>query len=285
MGGGGGGQQPTSSTTTQELSPEQRAIIKPLIPTITEFGQTPIEQFEPTIIQDFNPAELAAQQTALTAAGTIGQNVEQAGQFANFLQSPEALDPNTNPALRANIDAAVRPLTQSFAETILPNIRGQEVIQGQVGGSRGRLAEQSAVDTLLRQIGETSSGIVGQNFSDVLGAGTQALSSVPQIAGATLQPSQIQASIGGAERSLFQAQLQEEAQRFGAEQLKEFAPAQAAIQTAVGIPGGTAVTQGTAPGATGASPFSSALGGASLGFSMGGPWGAAAGAIAGLILG
>ncbi len=251
MGGGGGTPQQTSSTTVQELSPEQRAILEPLIPIVTQFGQTPLEPFGKDIVQPFNPAELAAQQQALIASRTIETNVGQAGDFTRFLQSQEALDPSTNPALQANIDAAVRPLTQSFAETILPNIRGQEVVAGQVGGSRGRLAEQSAVDTLLRSIGETSSNIVGQNFQNVLSAGTQALSTVPGTAQTTLQPAQVGASVGEAQRALQQAQLQEEAQRFGAEQLKAFAPAQAAAGVAFGIPGGSTTSTGTAPGPSG----------------------------------
>ena len=249
--GGGGQSVPTSSTTTQQLSPEQRAIIEPLIPIVTEFGQTPLEPFGPSLVPGFNPSELQAQNIARGTAGNVAQDVGQANVFANFLQSPQALDPATNPALQSNINAAIRPLQETFAQTILPNIRSAEVLTGQVGGSRGKLAEQGAANTLLRQVGETSSGIVGQNFSDILKLGGQSLFAQPDLATASLLPAQIIAGIGGGERGLTTAQLQEQAQRFGAEQLKAFAPAQAAIETAIGIPGGTTTTTGTSAGAAG----------------------------------
>lgn len=268
MGDDAGAPQTTTQTTTQQLSPEQQAILQPLIPIISEFGQTPLEQFGPSLVPGFTPTELAAQQTALTQAGQTGTDIAAANAFANFLQSPEALDPSTNPALAANISAAVRPLTESFAQTILPNIRGQEVIAGQVGGSRGGLAEEQATNQLLRQVGETSAGLVGENFANVLRAGGQSLFAQPSLAQTSFLPAQIAAGVGGAERELTTAQLQEQAQRFGAEQLKEFAPAQTAAQVAFGIPGGTTTSTGTATGGGGSNLFSDILGAGALGASL-----------------
>ena len=290
LGGGGGGGQPQTSTTvtTQELSPEQRAILKPLIPIITKFGETPLEQFPGSLIPDFNPLELQAQQTALTAAGGIQQDVGQASAFANFLQGP-ALFPQTNPALQANIEAAIRPLTETFGQTILPNIRGQEVIAGQVGGSRGMLAEQQATNLLLRQVGETSAGLVGENFANALRAGTQSLFAQPSLLSSSLLPAQVIAGVGGAERGLTTAQLEEEAARFGAEQLKVFAPAQAAAGVAFGMPGGTVMSKGTAfGGGGGGNIFGTAMGAGSLGAAMfpGNPLvGGGLGILAGLLFG
>ena len=268
LGGGGGGQpQTTTQVTRQELSPEQRQILEPLIPIISKFGQTPLQQFPESVIPGFNPTELQAQQTALTAAGGIQQDVGQANIFANFLQGP-ALFPETNPALQANIAAAIRPLTETFGQTILPNIRGQEVIAGQVGGSRGRLAEQQASNVLLRQVGETSAGIVGENFQNALRAATQSLFAQPALLQSSILPAQVIAGVGGAERALTTAQLEEESRRFGAEQLREFAPAQAAAGVAFGLPGGTVTSTTTGPpGATG-NIWANSLGAGALGAAM-----------------
>ena len=286
-GDGGGDPQTTTQSTTQELSPEQRAILEPLVPIVSEFGQTPIQQFPGTTVPGFTPTEQTAQQQALTAAGGIEQDVGQANTFANFLQS-QAFLPGANPALQANIDAAVRPLTETFGQTVLPQIRGQENLAGQVGGSRGGLAEQQATNALLRQVGETSSGLINANFQNALKAGGQSLFAQPNLATSALLPSEIASGVGGAERALQTAQLQEEAQKFGAEQLAAFAPAQAAANLAFGFPGGTTTSVNTSPGPQGISSTQGALGGASIG-ALFGPWGAAVGgglgALAPLLLG
>ncbi len=278
--------EPQTSTqiTTQQLSPEQQAIIQPLIPIIKEFGTTPLEQFPGTKIPGFNPTEILAQQKALAAAGGIEQSAGQANLFANFLQGP-ALFPETNPALQANIQAAIRPLQETFAQTILPNIRGGEVVAGQVGGSRGRLAEQQASELLLRQVGETTSGLVSENFINSLKAGMQSLFAQPNLLQTSLLPARTIAGVGGAERGLETARLQEAAQRFGAEQLREIAPAQLAAGIGFGIPGGTTTSTSTAPAGGETSVFQSALGAAAIGGEIAGPEGAVLAAIASILFG
>ena len=284
MDGGNESPQVTSQTTTQELSPEQRAILEPLIPIFQRFGTTPLQQFPGSTIPGFNPTEVQAQQTALTQAGNLQGNIQGAQDFASFLQGP-ALFPESNPALRENIAAAVRPLSENFTQSVLPNIRGQENVVGQVGGSRGRLVEGQATSDFLRQVGETSAGLVSENFQNALRQGTQSLFAQPALATSSLLPAQIQAGVGGAERALTTAQLEEEARRFGAEQLSAFAPAQAAAGAAFGIPGGSVTSTGTGPVGGSSNLFSNTIGAGALGFSLGGPAGAGLGILAGLLFG
>ncbi|KKN74535.1 hypothetical protein LCGC14_0389520 [marine sediment metagenome] len=286
MSGGGGEPQQSTSTTTQQLSPEQRAILEPLIPIFTEFGQTPLQQFPGSQVVPFNPTELASQEQARGAATAAAGPIGQANLFSQFLQGP-ALFPESNPALRANIEAAIRPLTESFTQSILPNIRTAENLAGQVGGSRGGLAEQSATNALLRQIGETSQGLVGQNFENALRVGAQSLAFTPSLLSSSLFPAQTLAGVGGAERALTEAELFEQAQRFGAEQLAEFAPAAAAANIAVGLPGGSTTSVGTVTGGGGTSPFQGFISGGALGTAMfpsNPAVGGGVGALAGLLL-
>jgi hypothetical protein len=267
MSGGGSDPVTTEKTTTQEWSPEQRQILEPLVPIFQKFGTTPLKQFPGSTIPDFSATELQAQQTALGQAEALKPNIQGALDFSSFLQG-DALFPETNPALRASIDAAVRPLTEQFTQSILPNIRGSENVAGQVGGSRGALAEQQASTNFLRQVGDTSAGMVSENFQNALRQGTQSLFTQPALQASSLLPAQIQAGVGGAERGLKTGQLQEEARRFGAEQLSEFAPASAAASVAFGMPGGSTRSTSTAPAAPGGGMFSSALGGGALGAAM-----------------
>lgn len=248
LGGGGGQPQQVSQTTTQELSPEQRAILEPLIPIITEFGQTPLKQFPGSVIPEFSRLELEAQDSAVGAARGLGGSINQAQRFQDFLFSPELFEKAGQFSAPA-IDAAIRPLERAFSESILPNIRGSEGLAGQVGGSRGRLAEQGAVKSFLTEAGDISSEIVNKNFAEALSASSRALFTAPQTFQSSLLPSQILSAVGGAGRELESAQLQEQAQRFGAEQLLAFEPARAAAGVAFGLPGGTVNTTSTSPGA------------------------------------
>ena len=255
-GGGGGKTQTVQQTTVQELSPEQRAILKPLIPKITEFGTTPLELFPGSTIPDFSPLEVEARAGATATARGLGQPIGQALDFQNFLFSPELFSATGQVAGPA-IEAAIRPLARTFAESVLPNIRSAEVFAGQVGGSRGRLAEQGAVQSFLTEAGDISADIVNTNFANALSAASRALVTAPSTFQSALIPSQILASVGGANRELETARLLEEAQRFGAEQLLAFEPARAAAGVAFGIPGGTLTSQGITSGTQGST---SALG-------------------------
>lgn len=73
MGMGGGGKSTTTQTTVQELSPEQRELLKPVIPVAKEFVANPPKQYEGSAIAPFNPLQQQAQQMTLQAAQNIGQ--------------------------------------------------------------------------------------------------------------------------------------------------------------------------------------------------------------------
>lgn len=87
----------------------------------------------------------------------------------NFLLGP-VMSPETNPALRSAIDAAVRPLSEQFTQTVLPNIRQGAITAGQFGGSRQGVAEDAASRDFLRQVGDTSASLSNEAFKANLGA-------------------------------------------------------------------------------------------------------------------
>jgi len=92
----GGGTSTT--TTTQELSPEQRKLIAPVIPIAQQYLANPPQQYEGSSISPFNPLQQQAQQMTVNAAnamlpvanqvpqqlqqimGGYGQNINAAGQ-------------------------------------------------------------------------------------------------------------------------------------------------------------------------------------------------------------
>lgn len=294
MSGGGGSQ---TTTTTQELAPEQQELLNMVIPVAEQQINNPPELFPGSSIAPFNPLQQQGQQMAVGSAldfiQPLAQSTSQGAQavqdFAvpaslgglgslvgglgraqpsqDFLMSGALLNPETNPALQGQIEAAIRPLAQSMQTDILPQIRGGAVDAGQFGSSRQGIAEGLAARDFMQQAGDISTNIVGQNFtqgldamtravSDAIGAGamgtqtgleqgTRALFAAPTLADLALRPASVVESVGNLQRQLEQAQLTEESDRFLADQMIPFLVAQDVANLAFGAPSGTSsVTQG-----------------------------------------
>jgi len=254
LGGGSGG---GTTRTVQQLTPEQQAILNPITPILTKFGQTPLQQFPFSTIPGFNPFETAGQQAAAATAAGVTPSIGNALNFQNFLFGP-ALSPEANPGLQGSIDAAIRPLTETFTQKVLPNIRLSEGLAGQAGGSRGRVLEGLATRDLLRQVGDTSANLVNANFQNALQQATRGLAFAPSVLQSSLLPTQLLSSVGQQARQLQTQQLLELAQRFGQQQLLAFSPAQAAANVAFGFPGGVSNTRSDT--SSSASPLSTVAG-------------------------
>lgn len=248
--GGGGAPTTATTTTTQELSPEQQQLISLVIPTAEQIIKEPPTQFPGSAIAPFDPLQVQAQENVLQLAGPEGpltQFSNQAQMAGQFLLGP-VLFPESNPALQAAVDAAVRPLTENFQNVVLPGIRGEAITAGGFGGSRQGIAEGLAAQGLTRSIGDVSAGIQANAFQQSLDAMVKALFAAPQTAQLPFtSPGAIEA-VGAQRRALEQAQLSEEAQRFISEQLIPFATAQDVAALAFGLPGGQITSTSTLPG-------------------------------------
>ena len=327
--GGGGGD--TTTTTTLKLSKEQEKLFELALPGIEGIITDPPELFPKSQVAPFTPLQIAGQEAAVTAAGgqiaplaesalgsaqqlqgfgipvglggataAIG-GLQPADAFLNFLLSGQALSPETNPFLAQTAEAAIRPLEQSFQQSILPGIRSEAIELGGFGGSRQGIAEGIAGQELLAQEGDITSRIFSQGFSDVLAAATQALGTTqgtgvagfeallgegtrslfaaPALGDLALQTANILGGVGFQQRQIEQAQLSEEAEKFATEQIIEFLISQEVAQLAFGIPGGTVTSSiDSGGGGGGILPILLTLGGGAIGGIFGGPPGAAAGA-------
>ena len=335
MPGGGG---TTNTVSTQKLAPEQRALLKSVIPVAKEHAETPVELFPESTIADFNPLQQAARQDiAETAVGPVDQLSNQSidtvrqlsggstpGQFGamellqagrqagpalgellgdfqsgqagrEFIQSGALLDPATNPVLGAQTSAAIDPIAQELTQRILPGIRSNFVGNNMFGSSRQGIAEGQAIDSFVREAGDIATGLQANNFNQGLEAMTQmlsggrdaAVSATGQALGAgeagtqafldtalqslALSPSLAQLAflpgmtlegLGESQRSMDQARLSEEAERFTTEQMLPFLQAQDVAQLAFGLGGGSAVTSANQNAAF--DPVGTLLGGLAL---------------------
>lgn len=246
MGGGGSTPTSTTSTTTQEMSPEQRELYKLVIPAAKDFMSKPLELFPSTTIAGFDPLQVAGQQMAVNAAmGMIPGRINKANTASDFLLGP-ALFPESNPALQAATNAAIRPVVQTFEQSVLPQIRGGAITAGGYGGSRQGIAEGIAGQELIKKSGDISATMASDAYARGLDAMTKTLGMQPGLAQLNLLPGTAVEAVGSSRRALEQAYITEQANRFMQEQMGPFLQAQQVAALAQGIPGGSATTVGTA---------------------------------------
>lgn len=256
----GGGHSTT--TTTQELSPEQRALIAPVIPIAKQFLATPPKMYPGSGIVNFNPLQRQAQQMTMQAANNLLPTTSQIpGEFnrtqqqANFLSSGDVLRPESNPALQGAIEAATRPTLQQFQEQIMPSITGQSVGAGGYGGTRQGIAEGIAARGATQAAADIASQMANTNYQAGLGAMTSGLQTqedllknASPILSQTLLPAQMKEGVGQQQQAMQQALLSEKVQRYINQQMIPFSAAQDVASMAFGMPGGTTRSEGTQPG-------------------------------------
>ena len=245
--GGGGGAQPvsTTSTTTQALSPEQQQLLQLVIPEAEKFVKNPPQLFPGSSIAGFDPLQLAGQQMTLNAAGSLlPQQLGRAENVSQFLAGP-VLFPESNPALAAATEAAIRPLTQQFQNVTLPGIRHEAITAGGYGGTRQGIAEGIAGRGLAQKSGDIASTMASQAYGQGLDAMLKGLQFTPQLAQTSLVPGAATEAVGAQKQALTQAQLNEQVTKFVQEQILPFMAAQEVAALAFGIPGGSTTTTGT----------------------------------------
>ena len=133
---------------------------------------------------------------ALSAAQGLQPNINQANQAQSFLTNPGILDPSSNPYLMAQGNAAISPIIQNLLNSILPGIRGDAGMAGQMGSSRQGIAEGLGIQGALSSAGSVLSNLFSNAYGQGLGALQGGLSLSPQTANLGLLPSQIYSQVG-----------------------------------------------------------------------------------------
>lgn len=269
-----GGTKETSQTTQTILSKDQEELMKLAMPGIKSFAANPPQLPDYSRVAGFDPLQTQGQSMALGAAGSQQALASGGAQSQAHLMNPNILDPNSNPALRATIDAATRPITDQLLHSTLPNIRSGFTGAGQYGGSRQGIAEGLASRSASQAVGDTSAKVATEGYQSGLDAMSRSLGMLPSTMGAMTTPALTTSGVGDVRQAQAQALLGEKAGDFNYNQLLPYLVSSDIISAVQGIPG--AKTQTTATGPQG-SAISSALGGASLGASLGGLPGAAIG--------
>jgi hypothetical protein len=246
----GGGTQKVQQTTKQELSPEQRELLN------TSMGLIkPVANNLPNMpgVPGFDPAQQQAQAGMLDKAGaggpleTLSAN---AAKSTNFLTSGDVMNVDSNPHLRDAVDAAVRPLTEQFQQSVMPSVRGGAIQAGALGSSKAGQARDNAANSYMRNVGDMSSTMLNQAYGQNLEAMLKGIALTPQTQSASLFPQIVQDTVGGQRRTLEQQQAQ---QGFD-ESMFPFNMGLQLLGASAATPGG-----GTTSSVTGAQPQSSPL--------------------------
>jgi hypothetical protein len=236
-----------------------------------------------------SPVLQQAQQAYQASLGQVGQTA--AGGFLN-----------ANPYQQAMMEAATRPLTQQFSQSVLPGISSLYSRSGRLGSGAMERALGTAAEAYGRSLGDITSNIAGTQYQQERGLQQQAQLQQAQLAGLAPQfygqqflPSQTLAQVGAQQEAIAAQPLQEQLARYQFGQQLPYQQLQGYLSSVYGTPLGSYGTQTTnvptyqnrGAGVLGGG-IAGGLGGYALGQAfpqIGGTYGALGGAALGGLLG
>lgn len=145
-----------------------------------------------------SPDTIAAQNMLRQYATGAATAMTQEQQAAQTYGLTTAMDVNSNPYLQAAIDAAIRPVTQSYTDPngVLSKIRGDAVQSGQYGGTRQGLGEGVAAGRYLQVVGDTAGKMASDAYNKGQDTFARTLQLSPTLVQAGQQPAQMLSAIG-----------------------------------------------------------------------------------------
>lgn len=283
----GGSSDPPKQETKQVLSPEQQEMMQLALPGVRKFAASVPQRYQAgSTVAGFDPSQMAGQEQALNAAGTVGSLAQGGAGTTGYWLSPSALDVNNNPAISGVIDAATRPVYEGLTRNALPAIRSGSAQTGNFGGSRQGIAEGLAIQGAGATAGDISSRIASDAYGQNVKAQLAALGLLPQTQQAQLAEATTTSGVGDVRQGMAQRLLDEQVGNFNYDQYAPFLQSKEIMSLLQGTPGGSTVSTGSVPEKNKAM---GALGGAAAGASLGTAimpgWGTAIGALGGGLYG
>lgn len=251
-----GSPTPSSSTTTTQ-NPGQQELYKLGLPLLKQAAANPPQLPTGPLQAGFDPAQVQGQEDVLKAASGPQTELARAGAGTAEFLSGDVLSPDSNPALKGYMDAAVKPLYQNLTESTLPAIRNASAAVTPFGGTRQGIAEGLAAGRTAQAAGATTAQIANQGYQGGLDALVKNLGLLPGTIQSQLAPGISTSGVGDIRQALAQAGISEANLR---EQYPQLLPLLMG-QTLTGIGGGIQPTGTTTTGvASAASPLTQGLG-------------------------
>jgi hypothetical protein len=214
-------------------------------------------------------------------AATLGQ--ADVGAVTDIL-SGKYLNADSNPYLASYTQAALRPITQQYTESVLPNIRSEAMTAGGFGGTRQGVAEGLASDRFGKAIGDTTSNIYNNAYNQGMTQFSRAIDQAPGALAAGSLPSMMQMQSGELMDTRNQAVINSDIDRWNFEQQLPENKLRDYLSMVQGDYGGTSTSSSETGGSNKTvSAVGGALAGAKLGSSVSPGWGTLIGAILGAL--
>jgi hypothetical protein len=246
------GEQPAFYPGQTYVSPSQQTL-------------TALQQQEALATQP-NPMLQQAQQAYQASLGQVGQTA--AGGFLN-----------ANPYQQQMMEAATRPLTQQFSQSVLPGISSLYSKSGRLGSGSMERALGTATEAYGRSLGDITANIAGTQYQQERGLQQQAQLQQAQLAGLAPQfysqqflPSQTLAQVGAAQEQISSQPLQQELAQYQFNQQLPYQQLQGYLSSVYGTPlGGYGTTTQSYPTYqnTGAGVLGGAIAGGLGGYALG----------------
>jgi hypothetical protein len=271
--GGGGG---SSTSVTQNYSPEeaaQRAKVQREAAGIYNqtSGSVRNSPYPGAQVVPFSGDTLTGQNLMRTAANTmVGQYLPSLANATQFGLGG-VLDINSNPYLQQSINAAVRPITESFTDAggVMSSIRNNAVANGGQGQStRQGVAEGIAAGRYADAVGDTTARLADQAYGRGLDTFSRVLGLTPQTMQTLSLPGQLYSGVGAQQEQLAQAQEGYNADTRNWQLNAPWVPLQNWANIVYGN-GATSATSTTSGGGMQRNPLTGALGGALAGAQLG----------------
>lgn len=160
-----------------------------------------------------SPDTIAAQNALRQYATGAASAMTKEQQAAQTYGLTTAMDVNNNPYLQNAIQAALRPVTQSYTDPsgVLSKIRGDALQSGQYGGTRQGLGEGVAAGRYLQVVGDTAGKMASDAYNKGQDTFSRTLALSPSLIQSGQQPASMLSAIGTQNEAFAQEQEQAKA--------------------------------------------------------------------------
>jgi hypothetical protein len=242
MGGGGSSGGNVTQTSTVQLNPQQSKLFDLAFPKAEQYANSNLSVFPGTAIEDFNPLEKQAQDYTANTAAPINAGLAQQAAGTNSLMMNPSFMLNPNQYVQGAADATTRQVTQNLNENILPQVQAQSTAAGGMysgGSTRQGIAEGLAIGKTNQGLSNSIADMYYKNYLSGLSGMGDAVNRTPAvIQEQSVYPTMLSA-VGGQQRMMEQAKLDEQVNKFYTEQSLPFLQASDVIGLVNGIPGAT----------------------------------------------
>lgn len=211
------GATPQVGSQTQKLKPwdpTRGSLMDMINAAHNAFGLTNSNPYGGQYIADPTKPQTDAANMMLGLAPNFSAGAGDIRNLALDTISGKYLMPDSNPALKATLDAAWNPIQRDLTQNILPGLDDRAIAQGAYGNSRMAIDQGEAISNAALRGNEATSKIAYENYAKERQNQLNAHSLLPIATQLELTPAQVMSTVGGQMQGWEQANLDEAFQHY-----------------------------------------------------------------------